>query len=97
MKGSAITPDSERRVEGSNLDAQNLRLIPVKMESARLSSGITNMVPWWQKESETEQSERTRPKALNNHWQPIHISKQTNQSHNLYPNSADKSNELPQG
>jgi hypothetical protein len=54
------------------------------------------MVPWWQKEIDTEPSERTRPKALNKHWQPMQISKQTNQGHSLDPNSTDKTNDLPQ-
>jgi hypothetical protein len=54
------------------------------------------MVPWWQKEIDTEPSERTRPKALNKHWQPMQISKQTNQGHSLDPNSTDKTNDLQQ-
>ncbi|MDB4677599.1 hypothetical protein OAE71_00375 [Synechococcus sp. AH-551-A21] len=66
------------------------------MESAWLSSSIANMVPWLQKEIDTEPSERTRPKALNKHWQPMQISKQTNQGHSLDPNSTDKTNDLQQ-
>ena len=66
------------------------------VESALLSSGIANMVPWWQKEIDTESSERKMHKALNNHWQPMQISKQTNQGHSLDPNSTDKTTDLPQ-
>jgi hypothetical protein len=66
------------------------------VESARLSSGIANMIPWWQKEIDTEPSERTRPKSLNKHSQPMQISKQTTQGHSLDPNSTDKTNDLQQ-
>jgi len=66
------------------------------VESAWLSSGIANMVPWWRKEIDKEPSQRTRPKALNKHWQPVQISKQTNQGHSLDPNSTDKANALQQ-
>jgi hypothetical protein len=66
------------------------------VESAWLSSGNANIVLWWQKEIDTEPSERTRPKALNKHWQPMQISKQTNQGYSLDPNSTDKTTDLPQ-